>query len=73
MTCRDHFRRSGLLAASAECLDCEWDAEGRNAVGLAAQHHDRHGHTVRATQSIGIRYGLLPGEEQGQRQDQDAQ
>lgn len=28
------------------CEDCAWTYEGKNGVGLAAQHCDRYGHTV---------------------------
>ena len=31
---------------SAECQDCEWQSYARNALGNAAQHHDRTGHNV---------------------------
>ncbi len=30
----------------AVCLDCEWSTHGKNGLGLAAQHHDRTGHSV---------------------------
>ena len=29
-----------------ECRDCGWKVEGKNGLGLAAQHHDRTGHTI---------------------------
>lgn len=37
---------------SAKCDDCGWTATSRNALGLAAQHSDRHQHTVH-TQTFG--------------------
>lgn len=27
--------------------ECGWEREGKNALGLAAQHHDKTGHSVR--------------------------
>ena len=29
------------------CQDCGWQTHGKNALGNAARHHDRTGHTVR--------------------------
>lgn len=31
---------------NAVCQDCGWATRGKNGLGLAAQHHDRTGHTV---------------------------
>lgn len=45
-------RKSGLLAAFARCPECGWESEARNAVGNAAQHAARTGHTVQAEQTI---------------------
>jgi len=30
----------------AHCEDCNWALKAVNALGLAAQHHDRTGHSV---------------------------
>ena len=30
----------------ALCADCGWELFAKNALGLAAQHHDRTGHNV---------------------------
>jgi len=30
----------------AKCRDCGWQSSGKNALGIAAQHHDRTGHSV---------------------------
>ena len=30
----------------AICDDCGWECFAKNALGIAAQHHDRTGHTV---------------------------
>lgn len=54
--------RSGLLGAFASCHECDWTAGSKNALGLAAQHHDRTGHTITTEQTIGVRYGALPGD-----------
>lgn len=37
---------SSIPHYDARCQDCEWEQGKRNAVGLAAQHHDKTGHTV---------------------------
>lgn len=38
---------TGLVDALAECQECGWTVNSRNSLGLAAQHHDRTGHTFR--------------------------
>lgn len=30
----------------ARCHGCDWTQNGKTALGLAAQHHDRTGHSV---------------------------
>jgi len=30
----------------AICEDCGWEVHAKNGLGIAAQHHDRTGHTV---------------------------
>ena len=30
----------------ARCRGCEWELYSKNALGVAAQHHDRTGHSV---------------------------
>lgn len=45
--------RSGMFDCLAHCATCEWEADTRNAVGLAAQHARRNPtHEVRAEQTI---------------------
>lgn len=31
---------------TVSCEDCGWELSGKNGLGLAAQHHDKYGHTV---------------------------
>jgi hypothetical protein len=57
VTCGRHSRRSGIIDADARCDDCEWEVFSRNSLGLAAQHHDRTGHTVHANSTVGVTYG----------------
>lgn len=57
MTCGRHSRRSGIVDAYVDCDDCEWKVGSTNSLGLAAQHHDRTGHTVRAHQTVSVIYG----------------
>ncbi len=33
-----------LLGAAAWCSDCQWETEGKNAMGNAARHHQKTGH-----------------------------
>jgi len=30
----------------AKCTECDWKLASKNALGLAAQHHDRTGHSI---------------------------
>jgi hypothetical protein len=47
----------GLLGVQAECYDCPWRSEARNAMGNAARHADAHpDHTVNVEQTIGVTY-----------------
>lgn len=50
-------RHSFLLEAEASCSDCEWTADGGNAVAIAAQHAARKGHRVASTQTIAVNFG----------------
>ena len=58
MTCGRRRYRSGILEAMAECDDCEFLVEAKTAIGLAAIHHDKTGHKVRAHQTVGIVYAM---------------
>jgi hypothetical protein len=49
-------RHSGVLGAYAECEDCGATNHNANALGWAAQHCDKTGHTVRAEQTVGVTY-----------------
>lgn len=40
----------------ALCEECGWRTEGKNGLGVAAQHHDRTGHSVRVEVSGGVSY-----------------
>lgn len=49
--------RTGILGASAECWDCGWKLEARNALACAARHADAHpDHTVTVEQTLGVTY-----------------
>ena len=43
-----------MLGVIAECQTCGWVAESRNAMGLGAQHAERHGHHVAVEQTISV-------------------
>lgn len=52
--------RAGVIHAIAGCYVCHgheshWDS--KNALALAAQHHDRTGHPTWAEQCISVKYG----------------
>lgn len=34
------------LGYEAKCRGCGWGVYGKNGLGLAAQHHDRTGHSI---------------------------
>ena len=53
---------SGLLEAEAKCCGCDWEYEGRNALGLAAQHYDRCGGNVHVTITRVVIYGRVAKE-----------
>jgi len=36
-----------LVDIRCSCVDCEWSYSGKNGMGLASQHADREGHTVK--------------------------
>jgi len=38
---------AGTVGGRASCYDCDWSTEGKNAMGNAAQHHQKTGHTLR--------------------------
>lgn len=48
---------TALVAVQAQCRECAWTSEARNAVGVAARHHDAHGHTVDVDVTRSITYG----------------
>lgn len=46
---------SGLVEGVAHC-DCGWEYDGRNALGLAAQHHARCGQVTYCTISYAYKW-----------------
>ncbi len=38
------------------CRNCGWETEGANGLAIAAQHHDRTGHSVDAEVSGNVSY-----------------
>ena len=70
--CRE--TRTGVTLVRAGCFNCNgtdgmWF--GRNAVGLAARHHDATGHSTWAEQMISISYGPVWSAEQPASQHED--
>ncbi len=40
----------------ANCAECKWESEARNAVELARKHSQRTGHEVNAERGIAFRF-----------------
>lgn len=53
-------RTSTWWEYEAFCWNCAFHAHGKNALGLAAQHHDRTGHYITIDASGSIAYGESP-------------
>lgn len=47
---------SGTLSRRAECEDCGWTLDAKNAIGVAAQHARRYGHKVRVEIESFVRF-----------------
>ncbi len=41
---------------SVFCQGCDWKYFGKNGLGLAAQHHDKYGHSVNVEVTGGVSY-----------------
>lgn len=39
-----------MLDGQAECEECDWSTAGKNALGNAAQHSQKEGHSVKGEQ-----------------------
>ena len=48
--------RFNSFEASAFCTECDWETDGKNAHGIAVQHHRRTGHTVNVEQIQSFTY-----------------
>lgn len=40
----------------ANCCECKWESEARDAVTRARTHHHRTGHTVSAERGVAFRF-----------------
>jgi len=47
-----------MMLARAFCEDCDWQLEANNAQGVAAQHADKYGHTVKG--ELAYAYEVTP-------------
>jgi hypothetical protein len=54
--------RTGISAVHAGCFECDKTWETRNALALAARHHDSTGHATWCDQVLIVRYGDTPEE-----------
>ena len=43
---KERTTHTGIVSTLADCRDCDWVSEAKNALGNAAQHADKHGHEV---------------------------
>ena len=51
---------TGVMGANAWCETCSKHWQSRNAIGVAARHHDATGHYVQFEQIITGSYGEPP-------------
>jgi hypothetical protein len=58
--------RTVTTKIEAHCLGCDWTATTSNAQGLAAIHHDCHGHAVQVLIRRQVTYGTPDGATPGQ-------
>jgi tryptophanase len=42
----DRVKRHSPAYMQARCTVCDWECSSKNALGVAAQHCDKHGHEV---------------------------
>lgn len=55
---------TGILGCLAECEDCGWSLEAKNALANAARHADAHpDHTVHVEQILGVTYNRKTDDE----------
>lgn len=54
--------RYWLIHGLARCESCGWETDGKNAMGLAAQHHKKTGHLVSG--ELGYAFSF-PGKKRG--------
>lgn len=55
-TKRARVTRSGIIHFAAYCRDCEWINYARNALGTAAIHFEKTGHTVDVEMMTAVTY-----------------
>ncbi len=58
-----------LINAKAICHDCNWETEGKNAMGNAAQHNKKRQHKVWVELYYGHFFNRPQGEEIMNRKD----
>lgn len=62
---------TGILGCHAECEDCDFKVESKNALGTAARHADAHpDHTVHVEQVLGVTYNRRTKTEQLEKRQQ---
>ena len=57
----NRVHNSELVSAVVTCDRCAFNARGKNAQALAAQHHDKNGHRTHVEITTRITYGASFG------------
>ena len=55
--------RAGITGCMAGCFVCGKEWQSKNALALAARHHDATGHATWAEQVLSVRYGDVSKED----------
>ncbi len=61
-----------LIDARADCVDCEWHTEGKNAMGNGAIYHRKTGHYVQCELYFAQHFGK-PKEVESDKEKEDKQ
>lgn len=54
---KGRIRGAGIIDSIAECRECPWRCEEKNALAVGARHHDSTGHFVYIEQTRFVQYG----------------
>ena len=54
-------KKTGMLRCYANCFDCGWELDARNAMGVAAQHAKKYGHQVHVETTLLVMFNSDKG------------